>query len=232
MDERINMLEKEIEYLKTQALRLRLLVVCLFVTSMLPYLLASSSYFSQQVVRAERFELLRDGEVVAFITAPLKLAEGGLVIYDPKGKPIVGVVSTPLFNGLSVHNDEGKPGVTLIASPLTHSLGISNREGKTVATLSSSPFGGILSIGDNNSKTLVSLCALLDGGRLEIYNKDYETVASLYASPKSPYGGRLEIQNPKNKKTNAIVLTVAENGSGLVATSDAFGDLLWSSPLK
>lgn len=231
MQERLEALEQKILKLEAQNRKLRWYLVAALALSAFPYLIAAQLQpLVSPVIRAERIEFVQKGETVASLVPHPK--GDGVLFLNKDGEPVAEIYSILGIRGLNIYTKDRKIIVRLIASPNGGYLGISNKEGNTVAALSAFLNGGFLDISNNGGKTVAALSADTSGGSLDIRNKESQTIASLFTDPDSGVG-RLEFIDPKRTgKTAPVVITVAKNGSGFIGTSDAFGNILWASPLK
>lgn len=131
MQERLQALEREVEQLREQ-------------------LAVREQTFS--VIRAEKFEVVKDGETIATLKG-VELTEA-LGIFGKDGKLLADLSSFLGGGKLNIYNNEGKP----------------------VVVLSSFIGGGILHINNNEGKPVVGLSSFLGEGNLYINNKEGKPV--------------------------------------------------------
>lgn len=251
---RLSVLETELKLLRSQNRHLKVIVVILFSLSLLPYIMAAQQQVATfSVVKAEKIEIVKDGETTGIIL-PFKSAygsgllvsskdekliacfgadsEGGKVaVFNKDNAPVAGFEAIPEGGRMIVTNRNGKPLATLEAISEGGILRTFNKDGKLVAVLGASPEGGKVAITNKDGKIAIGFDANPEGGRIMIFNKEEKPIMGLYAIPQ---GGRIEIANPNSADPTKVVvaITVAHNGSGVILTADAFNNILWASPLK
>lgn len=116
---------------ENRLLKVALLVV-VFLAS-LPYLMAFQPTVLP-VVRAEQFEVVRDGKVVASLRSSPD-GGGALFIVSKDGEIVAGLISTPDGGVLGINNKDGEIVAILSSNPYGGSLLIFNKDGKPVAGL-------------------------------------------------------------------------------------------------
>lgn len=155
--------------------------------------------------------------------------DGNLCIYDREGNLFAKFSANSEGGDLSIYGKEGKPSVKIATNPEGGALSILNREGKPLVNLTAALSHSGLIISNKEGKNVVTLSGDLDGGKLSIANREGKLVLELSALP---YGGKIEISRPGDKKSAAVAIGVVANGSGSITTTDAFGGILWSSPIR
>jgi hypothetical protein len=178
--DRISSLETEIAALKRRGLRTTALFL---ITATVPFIIAGTG--SQQVVKADRFEVTKDGVVVAEIGSD---DDGGRIrVYSNEGK-IVGefMVSTGGQGQISLFNADQDAVATLaVTDDSGHgSLALYNKEEYRIVWLSAmtNGAGSITAFGKGGDQA-VRIASTTDGdGSIEVMNRDGGTAAHLGAS--------------------------------------------------
>ena len=194
--DRISSLENEIAVLKRQGLRTTALFL---VAATVPFIIAGTG--SQQVVKADRFEVTKDGVVVAEIGSD---DDGGRIrVFSNEGK-IVGefMVSSGGQGQLSLFNSDQDAVATLaVTDDSGHgSLQLNNKEKHRIVWLSGMTNGaGSISAYGNGGGQTVRIASTTDGdGSIEVMNRDGGTATHLGAS--TGRHGFLKINNSSGKE--------------------------------
>jgi len=223
--ERIKALEGEVFALRMQNKRMRVVIAALVFLAVLPYLIASGMQTQTfSVLRVERLEFVRDGELVASVHG-LTVGEVSrlLAISDKDNEPIVIIASnTPDknrgFNMMFFYSKRGKGGINLASTPDGNCmLLINNYMGNPVVCLGASVEKDAIGYGT---------------GYLNISDKDGKERISLFIEPKNG-SGKLQIARAPHQGSTekaAVTIGVFPDGSGFVGTTNSLGLPLWSSP--
>ncbi len=154
--EQLIALEKEVRALQEQNRKLRWWLLFTFLLAGLPYLLATQTQtMNSSTIRAERFEVIRDGKVVA------TLDKQGLTIRNEGEKAVAWLWITPDGGHLSIRTNEGKEVAMLGATPSGGRLGLwrktwkgKGEEHPTVDIWSSSDGSGVIAVTDGYNNLL------------------------------------------------------------------------------
>ena len=183
IDERLSALERENRRLKacTGALALGLAI---------PLFVAAASPQASDVVRATRFEVVRDGRVVVQIDSD---QDGGQVIVRNAAGLRAGFLqATPKGGSLDISDASGKTvGYFDALKAGGGEVCVYNSDNKCVAFMSSSDRGGFVQITDlNGNKAATLSTSVIGGGNLTIFDSQNRRAAYLKAAG---YGGSLDI---------------------------------------
>jgi len=246
--ERIKALENEVCALRVQNKRMRVVIAALVVIAVLPYLLAAGMQTQTfRVLRVERLEFVKDGELMAAIAGAKTGFLYGLRIYDKVSKPMVEIFSltSGSFAGLRLFNlldKYGKTAIGITTAPNgNNSIVVFNSKGRIVTSLgtvggtnpAADRDSGHLTIMDGAGRMKMNFFVIPKGdGMIGVTSRDGESGVFIGGGDT---GGRIEIGRSRrlgNTKKLAVTISVAPDGSGVIVTTDSSGSIIWSSPLR
>lgn len=169
LEDRIVRLEAELASLRK---RNRTFGVLLMLAVAVPALLAFGRG-QVQVVRAERFEVVKDGKVLAKLDESV-FGGGSLSIYSEDGKEVGYLLATSTGGMLSILDKDGKPVGMLSTGTEGGSLGIFNKDGKHVGGLAATRSGGLLGVNNKDGRVVGALGADPEGGTMMLLTPDGE----------------------------------------------------------
>jgi len=224
IEERIEALEEEVRRLRGINARLCIALACLIALVVVSYLIVGKELKLLRVLRVEKLEFVKDGELVASVSGVGRPNIGyAFTIYDGDNKPMMEIASFSFASNSSLrevnfYNENAKPGIKFRVSPDgSGTIVIMNRKGNVVAAL-----------GVQDTKDPV---ADPDSGYLIIFNGVTQTpVVSLGCSK---LGGSLALlRNPYVGDTTkpAVGIGITTTGSGSIVTTKRSGSQIWGTP--
>ncbi|MEM3147232.1 MAG: hypothetical protein QXY94_06755 [Archaeoglobaceae archaeon] len=104
------------------------------------------------------------------------------------------------------------------------------RNGKVIAIIGALEHGGVIVLTDREGKMRVWIGANNVGGEVEIWNK-WKTPMVSFGTDERGTSGRITVSRQKGEGWEiAVGIGTDHKNSGWVYTTDAYGQLLWSSP--
>jgi len=247
IEERIKALDGEVRTLRAQNAGLGACLAGLIVLVAVSYFIVVGMELKLlRVLRVERIEFVKDGELIAYIDCGGITGMGDVLsINDKDGNPIVAIGSiTGGFldgaRGLSVFNMKGEGVAGIVTTPEgSGRLGIMNKKGKIVAVLGAQDIkdplmysdSGYLAIFNRDGIGRIFLqCDSKGSGAIVVCNKDGRIGAMLGCSD---YGGTLDILRDSrvgNTAKPAVTIGITPNGAGGIVTTNRSGSPIWVSP--
>lgn len=231
-------IEQRLESLEVQNLRLkRFVILSCFLLAMGSILALKSSQDPVENFRAERIEIVRDGEVVAVIgsdeegalfelydSVGLEYASflayeeggGGLQFSNGSGEPVVWLGSMDDGMGLiQVYDEEGNPSVDVGADSTTGFgfIDVYGYEGERAGWFAATDDGnGAVYIMNKAGNTIGALGSSDDGdGRMRLYSKD-GTLAAIAGADSDTGNGYIDVYNSDEQRV--AWLAAASDGNG------------------
>jgi hypothetical protein len=156
---------------------------------------------ADNVVRADRFEVVRGGKVCAAFSGDEK-GGGWLHIFDSQGRVSAQLAEATDGGFLELKTSEGKKIVAIGSELDDHAIRVYNDAEKVVAAMT--PFvgsGGAIRIYSDAGLGAVTLAANSNGGALYLYNKNEKTASALASDSAS---GFLKLYNTASKPVAAL----------------------------
>jgi hypothetical protein len=174
------------------------------------------------VIQTQRLEIVdKTGRVTATL-APTVEGGGGIMLFNPQGKPGIILGASTHGPGLIISDPQGKLGATFIVTTEGPVLSLFDTQGKSGVTLGVSEDVPCLILSDTQGKIRIGLSALKECPMLSLFDTQGKARISLDVSGDSP---RLSILDTRGKTRAVLGVTTTVNKVTGAETTTSEGTL-------